>query len=155
MRLLVAVALALSTLGATASARSDPMTSLRFLVGDWTCAYHQGAAKVTYKATFAYDLAGNWLRERDVWTGGGGDEALFTYQPKRHAWIAVVVEQERNVALFKGTGSDFAHIVYNSVYPETTMSQHFERTSPTKYSVFFSQTTNGKTVKSTDVCTRV
>jgi len=149
---LLAVAVLLSAIGASAPARSDPMSSMHFLVGDWTCTYHQGPAKVTYKATFAYDLAGNWLRERDVWTGGGGDEGLFTYQPKQHAWIISVVEPDRSLTVFRGTGSDFAHIVYRSIYPDTSMTEHIDRTSPTQYTIHFSQTANGKTTKSTDVC---
>jgi hypothetical protein len=153
MRLVIAVALVLGTLGATASSRTDPMTSLRFLVGNWTCTYHQGPAPVTYKATFEYALAGNWLRERDVWTGGGGDEALFTYQPKQHAWIVVVVEPDRSATLFKGTGPP-AHVVYRGIYPDTSMSEHIDHTSPTQYTIHFSQTAKGKTITSNDVCTR-
>jgi hypothetical protein len=86
MRQALALTLLLSTLGATAASRSDPLASLRFLVGNWTCSYHQGSAGVTYKATFGYDMAGNWLRERDEWAGGGSDEALFTYDPTQRAW---------------------------------------------------------------------
>jgi hypothetical protein len=153
MRLLLTLALALTTLGATASARSDPMASMKFLVGDWTCTYRQGAAKVAYKATFAYDMAGNWLRERDVSPGSTG-EALFTYQPKQHAWIAVFVEGARDAAMFKGTGTDTAHIVYRSVYPDTSMTEHIDHTSPTRYTIHFSQTAKGKTITSMDVCTR-
>jgi hypothetical protein len=154
MRVLAAVALVLGALGATAPSRSDPMTTMRFLAGNWTCTYHQGATTMTYKATFAYDMSGNWLRQRDVWTGGGGDEGLFTYQPKQHAWTAVVIEPDRSVTLFRGSGSDFAHVVYRSVYPDATMSERFDRTSPTQYTIHFSQTAQGKTTSSTDTCVR-
>ncbi len=147
------MALLLASLGATAGSRSDPMTSLRFLVGNWTCTYHQGTARVTYKAAFEYALAGNWLRESDAWTGGGGDEALFTYQPKEHAWIVVVVEPNRIATLFKGTGPP-AHVVYRSIYPESSMTEHIDHISPTQYTVHFSQTAKGKTVTSDDVCAR-
>jgi hypothetical protein len=150
----LALSLLLSTLGATAPSRSDPLASLRFLVGNWTCAYHQGSARVTYKATFGYDLAGNWLRERDEWSGGGSDEALFTYDPKQRAWIAVVVENERTTTIFQGIGTDPAHVVYRSVYPKAGMTEIFDRTSPTHYTVAFTGTIDGRVMKSTDLCVR-
>lgn len=153
MRFVIAVALLLGLIGATPSSRSDPMTSLRFLVGNWTCTYHQGPSRVTYKATFEYALAGNWLRERDTSAGGFGDEALITYQPKQHAWVVVVVANDRSATLFKGTGAP-AHVVYRSIYPDTSMTEHIDHTSPTQYTVHFSQTAKGKTITSNDVCTR-
>ena len=153
MKLGVAVALVLGSLGATPSAHSDPMTSLRFLVGNWTCTYHQGPARITYKATYAYDLGGNWLRERDTSAGGFGDQALITYQPKQQAWIVVVVGNDRSATLFKGTGPP-AHVVYRGIYPDSSMTEHVDHTSPTQYTVHFSQTAKGKTTTSNDVCTR-
>ena len=150
MRLLLAAALVLS---ATAATHSDAMVSLRFLVGNWTCTYHQGAAKVVYKATYAYDMSGNWLRERDT-SALGDDEALFTYRPKERAWIAVVVAKDRSVTLFRGTTSAPGNVVYRSTYPDTSMTEHVDRASPTRYTIHFSQTTNGKTLQSMDVCTR-
>lgn len=153
MRLLIAVALLLGSLGATAGSRSDPMTSLRFLVGNWTCTYHQGPARLTYKATFEYALGGNWLRERDSSSAGFGGEGLLTYQPKQHAWIVVVVVSDRSATLFKGTGPP-AHVLYRSVYPDASMTEHIDHTSPTQYTVHFSQTAKGKTITSNDICTR-
>ena len=152
-RSLLAVAL-LSTLGATAPARSDPMASLRFLVGNWTCTYNQGPVHVTYKATFAYDMGGNWMRERDSWTGGGGDEDSITYDPKRREWIAVVLENQRNTTLFHASYTGPAHIVYRSLYPNTSLTDVFDRVSPTRYTLHFSGTLNGKAVKSHDVCVK-
>lgn len=153
MRFGIVVALVLSSLGATGGSRSDPMTSLRFLVGTWNCTYHQGSTRVTYKATFEYALAGNWLRERDESRGGFGDEGLITYQPKQQAWIVVVAGNDRSATLFKGTGPP-AHVVYRSTYPDASMSEHIDHTSPTQYTVHFSQTVKGKTITSNDVCTR-
>jgi hypothetical protein len=152
-RPLLAVAL-LSTLGATAPARSDPMASLRFLVGNWTCTYNQGPAHVTYKATFAYDMGGNWMRERDSWTGGGGDEDSITYDPKRREWIAVVLENERTATLFHASYTGPAHIVYRSLHPNASLTDVFDRVSPTRYTLHFSGTLNGKAVKSHDVCVK-
>ncbi|HEV3196237.1 MAG TPA: hypothetical protein VGZ06_08870 [Candidatus Cybelea sp.] len=154
MRQALALTLLLSTLGATAASRSDPLASLRFLVGNWTCSYHQGSAGVTYKATFGYDMAGNWLRERDEWAGGGSDEALFTYDPTQRAWIVVVVENERTATIFRGVGPDPTHVVYRSVYPKTGMTEVFDRASPTHYTVAFSGTLDGRVMKSTELCVR-
>jgi hypothetical protein len=153
-RCAVALTLLLSTLAATGASRSDPLGSLRFLVGNWTCSFRQSSARVTYKATFGYDMAGNWLRERDEWAGGGSDEALFTYDPKQRAWIAVVVENERTATIFRGTGPDPTHVVYHSVYPNAGMTEVFDRTSPTHYTVAFTGTIDGREMKSTDLCVR-
>lgn len=140
------------TLGATPAA-SDPMPSLRFLVGNWSCTYRAGKAGVTYAAVFSYDMGGNWLRERDSWRGGGSDEGLFTYDRRLRTWTAVIVENERSAVIFRGNG-DPAHITYRSIYPDTTMSETFDRHSTNQYTLHFSRTAGGKTMKSVDVCVK-
>ena len=153
MKAIFAVLLLLMSATGPAAA-SDPLASLRFLVGTWNCTYHAGAARVTYKATFSYDMSGNWMRERDVWAGGGGDEGLFTYEPKRRSWSVVIVEQDRTTTVMRGTGSNANHVVYHSVYPDPSMTDIFDRVSPTQYTLHFTQTTGGKTVRSTDTCVK-
>jgi hypothetical protein len=143
-----------SMLGALPAAASDPLASLRYLVGTWNCTYRAGKVQVTYTATFAYDMSGNWMRERDSWAGGGGDQAMFTYEPKRRGWTAVIVEQERTAAIFRAAGANPNHLVYRSVYPDAGVSEIFDRTSPANYSLRFAQSVGGKTMKSTDACVK-
>ena len=133
---------------------ADPLSSMRFLVGNWMCTYDTGKTKVTYKATFAYELGANWLRESDSWTGGGGDFGYFTYEPKRRSWTAVVFENERTTTIFRADGANPNRIEYRSVYPDATMSELFERTSPVRYVLHFTQHAGGKTIHSTDVCVK-
>ncbi len=133
---------------------ADPLASLRSLTGTWNCTYHGAKAQVTYKATFSYDMNDNWMRERDSWAGGGGDEGMFTYEPKRHSWTAVIVEPERTATVFRGAGSNPDHVVYRSIYPDASMTDIFDRKSPTGYTLHFTQNTGGNTVKSIDICVK-
>jgi hypothetical protein len=143
----------LVALGATPAGK-DPMAALNFLVGNWTCTFHQGPVRVTYKATYAYDLGGNWMRERDSWTGGGGDEGSITFDPKHREWLEVVLEQEHAATLFHAAYSGPAHIVYKGLYPDTNLTDVFDRISPTRYTLHFSGKLNGKYIKSYDTCVK-
>jgi len=132
---------------------SQPASS-RFLIGNWTCTYHAGKTSMKYTATFSYDLGGNWMRERDWWTGGGADEGMFTYDPKRGGWTAVILEQEGATVVFHAAGSNPNYITYRSVFPDASMTEIFERTSSTKYALHFTQTAHGKTIESNDTCVK-
>jgi hypothetical protein len=151
MKLIVA-SLVLIALNSASAGASDPLSSLRFLVGTWKCTYQAGKTHVYYKAIYSYDLGSNWLRESDAWAGGGSDLGMITYEPKRHGWTAVVMEPERTTTIFHASGSDPNRIPYRSVYPDATMSDVFERTSPTRYTLHFTQSAGGRTMRSTDVC---
>jgi hypothetical protein len=153
MRLLASLLFCVAIESASAPA-ADPMSALGFLVGTWHCSYNAGKVHGAYTATFSYDLGGNWMRERDSWTGGGGDQGMFTYEPKRRAWSAVVIEEDRTTVVFRGAGNDANHIVYRSVYPDASMTDIFERRSATSYALHFTQNAGGKTTKSTDTCVK-
>ena len=58
--------------------------------------------------------------------------ALFTYEPKRHSWTEVIVEPERTATVFRGAGSNPNHVVYRSIYPDASMTDIFDRKSPTE-----------------------
>ncbi len=134
---------------------ADPLASLRFLVGTWHCTYQSDKTHVEYKATFSYEMGGNWLRESDSWTRGGSDLGMFTYEPKRHGWTALVLENERAAVVFHGGGSNPVHVVYRSIYPDASMTDIFDRTSPVRYTLHFTQTSGSKVVKSADTCVKV
>jgi hypothetical protein len=149
------IAAALLSLGVIASpARAaDPLSSLHFLVGTWSCSYAAGTTRGRYTAAFSYDMAGNWLREQDSWTGGGGDLGMFTYERGR-GWTVVILEQDRTTTIMRATGDNPSYIVYRSVYPDASMTDVFDRTSPTRYTLNFTQSANGKMVKSIDICVK-
>jgi hypothetical protein len=148
------IALLLSAVSLRPASAADPLASLRYLVGSWKCTYDAGKVRATYAAAFAYDMSGNWMRERDSWAGGGGDLGMFTYEPKRNSWTAVFLEQDRSTTIFRASGPNANHIVYRSVYPDASMTEIFDRTSPTRYTLQFTQSTGGKTTKSADTCVK-
>jgi hypothetical protein len=146
------MALLLGLLVAAPAAARDPLASLHFLVGSWNCSYSAGKIHTNYKATFAYDMNGNWLRENDAWQGGG-DLGMFTYQPKE-GWTAVVVEGHRTTTLFRASGSNPNHIVYHTVYPNANATDVFDRVSPTRFTIHYSETDGGKKMTSSDICNK-
>jgi len=153
MRVLAA-SLVWAVLASLPAVAADPLSSLRFLVGSWNCSYQAGKTRVSYRATYVYDIGNNWLRENDSWTHGGSDLGMITYEPKGRQWIAVVVDNERSTAVFHAGGSNPNHIVYRSAYPTTKLTNVFDRNSPTRYTLHFSGKVGGASVKSTDVCTK-
>ncbi len=153
MKVLAALPLFVALTASTAAA-SDPLASLRFMVGTWNCTYQAPSAQVYYKATYAYDMGNNWLRESDAWKGGGSDLGMITYDPKSRAWMEVVMENERTVTLFRASGANPNRLVYRSVFPRAGMTDVFERTSPTRYTLHFTQSAGGRTMRSTDVCVK-
>jgi len=122
---------------------ADPLASLSYLVGTWSCTYNGGGQHTTYTATYDY-----------AWPGGGGDVGLTTYEPKGNTWTEIVAVIERSTTLFRAKGSDGAHRVYRSVYPSTLMTLIFDRISDAKYTLHFNGTYAGKTMTSYDVCTK-
>lgn len=153
MRVLAA-SLVWSVLALSPAVAADPLSSLRFLVGSWNCTYQAGRTRVYYKATYVYDLGNNWLRENDSWTHGGSDLGMITYDPKARQWISVVVDGQRSTVVFRAGGSTANHLVYRSAYPTTKFTNVFDRNSPTRYTLHFSGSIGGTSVKSTDVCTK-
>jgi hypothetical protein len=149
-----ATLLVLTVIGIAPAAAADPLGSLRTMVGTWSCTYNAGKTRMKYTAIFSYDLAGNWMRERDTWSGGGSDEGLLTYDPKQRAWTEVVVEPERSTVVFRAAGTDPNHVVYRSVYPDASMTDVFDRIYPTRYTLHFTQIAGSKTTKSFDTCAK-
>ena len=131
----------------------DPLQAFSFWIGSWTCSYTQGTQTATYAATMSWALGGNWIRERDTWASGG-DEGLFTYDPSERKWSFVVVEPDRQPTLFVGKDISRGHLIFRSVYPDASMTEHIDQISPIKYTVRFSQTVGGKTTSSNDVCAK-
>lgn len=153
MRLLTA-SLASILLAPSPVAAADSLSSLRYLVGTWNCDYRAGNARVSYRATYTYDLGNNWLRENDSWAHGGSDLGMITYAPKSRQWIAVVVDDQRTTVVFHAAGTDPNHLVYHSAYPNGALTNVFDRNSATRYTLHFSGKIGGRSLKSTDVCTK-
>jgi hypothetical protein len=131
---------------------AGPLQAFAFMIGSWTCSYTLGSQTSSYSATMSWALDGNWIRQRDTWAGGGGDEGLFTYNSTKHQWTSLVIESDRVPTLFVAGDTGIAHIAYRSVYPDTSMSETIDRISPTKYTVHFRQIAGAKVASSVDVC---
>src|SRR5579863_1693083 len=109
------------------------LAELGFLIGAWTCTYAAGSQHTTYAANFSHDLGGNWILERDAWTGGGGDVAYLTRDAKGGGWTYAAFEDDRTVTIFRAKDEGVNHIVYRSVYPNGGWTDVFDKVSPTKY----------------------
>ncbi len=125
---------------------------MQYLVGSWSCTYEGGSQRIAYQTKYAFDLGGSWLRQRDSFAGGGSEEETLTFDPKHAVWTAVLIESAGTVTVFRATGSDARHIAYRSVYPDKTITEAFDRLSPTRYMLHFAQSTGKTVVKSIGTC---
>ena len=150
----IALTLVLASTMAAGAKPADPLQAFAFMFGSWTCSYTAGTQTASYTATMSWALGGNWIRERDTWTGGVGGEGLFTYNLSKRQWMSIVMESDRRPTLFIASETGSAHIAYRSVYPDASMTDTIDRISPTKYTIHFTQTVGGKMTSSVDVCTK-
>lgn len=141
----------LATLGAAPPA--DPMQSLAYLVGSWTCSYQGAGPSQTYVATFRYDLGKSWLWEHDSWAGGGGED-FYTYEPKAKVWSMSVFGQDHSTTMFHAADTGGINEIWRSIYPDTSMTVVFNKLSSRKYTLHYTQVANGKTTTSADVCVK-
>ena len=145
--------LASLVLAAALPATAAPLAGLQYLVGTWNCTYRAGTARMTYDATYAYDRDARTLRQNASWAGGG-DEELLAYDAQRGGWTAVVFDGQGTATIMRATGSDPNHIAYRSVYPDTSMTEAFDRIASNRYTLHFRQKADGKTVTSADTCVK-
>jgi hypothetical protein len=145
--------LAIIVLAAALQATPAPLAGLHYLVGSWKCAYRAPGANLAYDATYAYDRDGRILREVASWTGGG-DEELLAYDAQRGGWTAIVLDDQGDATVMRGSGSDPNHIAYRSVYPDAGIAETFDRVSATEYTLHATVRSGGKTITSVDTCTR-
>lgn len=113
------------------------LTALAFLVGTWNCTYNAGGHASPYVATYEYVANGNWLRERDVWTGGSVDN-FYTYDAKRNVFKVAVLKSDRTLQVFEAPAGANDR-TYRSVYPDDGVSWSFEKLSPTHFKQRFPQ----------------
>ena len=141
------------TMGASTK-NTDLMQLSQAMQGTWKCSYTTGKQTATYQAVFGPAADQSWLHERDTWAGGGGDEAFLTYDPGARQWTWVVLEGGQGATVFVAKGGDSRHLVFHSAYPNATMTNVFDRVSPTKYTLRFTQMARGKTSGNFDVCAK-
>lgn len=127
---------------------------LGFLIGTWSCSFTGAGQTASYTATYAYDLGNNWISQRDVWAGGGGDAGYLTYDGKKARWTYAVFESDRTTTIFHAGDDRPSHIVWLSVFPKAGMTDVFDEVSPRKYTLHFSGALGGKQMTSVDVCTK-
>lgn len=131
----------------------NPLHALSYLVGSWNCALDLDGKKQPYKASWAYSLGNRWLRETDSWSGGG-DVLMLTYFPPLHQWRSVVTERNGGMTIFHAPYAGADHIAYSSVYPDSNMTDAFDRISNRKYTLHFVQTANGTVARGYDICVK-
>lgn len=133
---------------------AQPVDSLNFLIGSWNCSFQMGAQRASYHAVYARAMGGAGILQTDSWRGGGGDAGLYTYDGTARQWNATFVEPSGQTTVFLSKDKGPQRIAYRSVYPDTTAREVFERVSPAKYLINFTQTKNGKVTVSNDVCSK-
>jgi hypothetical protein len=145
--------LASIVLAAALPSTPAPLAGLHYLVGTWNCTYREGAVRLAYKNTYAYDLDGQTLRQTASWAGGG-DEELLAYDAQQSSWTAVVFDGQGTATIMHAIGSDPDHIAYRSVYPDASIAVTFDRVSATEYRLHGTVRAGGKAITSVDTCLR-
>jgi hypothetical protein len=145
--------LASIVLAAALPAKPMPVAGLHFLVGTWNCTYRAGAVKLAYKATYAYDLGGQTLRQSDSFAGGGAEQ-IYASDAQHGGVSAIVLDNQGDATIMRGTGSDPKHLAYHSAYPDASIAETVDLVSPTEYTIHATTTTGGKATKSVDTCVR-
>jgi hypothetical protein len=56
--------------------------------------------------------------------------------------------------VFRTADNNLDRAVYRSIYPDASMTDNFNRTSPPRDAVHFTQTAGRKAIKSTDTCVK-
>ena len=78
------------------NAAAREMTSVRYLLGTWSCAHTVGTFSGKYTTTYSMALGDRWLRQiwdfpaRNAGNGNEGPvsaEALMGYDERRQAWV--------------------------------------------------------------------
>lgn len=151
MRIFVMLAFLVPAVALPAAAA--PLAGMHYLVGTWNCTYRAGTASLAYVATYAYDHDGRTLRQTASWAGGG-DEELLANDAKGGGLTGVVLDDQGNATIMRGTGSDPNHIAYHSVYPDASIVETFDRISSTEYKLHATVHAGGKTITSVDTCLR-
>jgi len=146
----IAAVLASFVVASAMPASAGPLAELHYLVGRWTCTYRAGALLLPYRATYAYDLGGQTLRETATFAGGG-DEELLAYA--KRGWTAVVFDGSGSTTIMRGTGSA-NHIAFRSIYPDASIAESVDRVSATEYTIHATVRAGGKTTASVDTCLR-
>jgi hypothetical protein len=119
----------------------------------WNCTYDAGSVHMPYSATYSYDRDGNTLRQVASF-GSAGDEELLAFDAQHSMWTAIVLDDRGNATVMHAPGGDPNHIAYRSVYPDASIAPTFDRVSDMKYTVHATVQAGGKTITSSDTCTK-
>lgn len=137
--------------GAAPMRAANPIALMNYLPGTWYCTTNYGGHVLNYRARYAYDQNGAWLTAVDT-SSMGTDRLLISYDKARHLFRSVVTESDGSVTVFEAPDTGLAHIVYKSVFPDTSMQETFDRHSTTHYMTHFRQQTPKGIVTVTDDC---
>ena len=148
MKLLCAFILV--ALASVHAASADRMSALSYLVGTWNCTYSTGGHSSPYTATYEYVMDRNWMRERDVWSGGSVDNFL-TYDAQKGAWRVAIMRNDRTMQVFVAPDTG-THLAYRSVYPDASQTSVFDKLSATHYTQTFQNTSPEKVMSFSDDC---
>jgi hypothetical protein len=157
-RFVLGAAAASLVFSAAAAARPqtapDPMASLQFLAGHWSCTSVADGKKSIYTTDWAAVPGGHWMRGTNR-SGASQSEDMLGYDPTQKRWRTIDMEPDGNLSvLVSPVNADPTNMPTQSVYPDDSQIVRFEKRSDTAYVLTFDFLTNGKHARWEDDCTR-
>lgn len=139
---------------ARAQTGADPMSSMQFLVGHWTCTSVTGGKTTSYTTDWELVPGGRWMRGTNR-SGTSASEDLETYDLATKAWRTVDLEPDGSMSvLVSSPGAGAQRMATQSVYPDDSQRVTFEKESENAYRLAFDFVVEGKHETWEDDCTR-
>jgi hypothetical protein len=132
----------------------DPMASLQFLAGHWSCTSVTDGKKSVYTTDWAAVPGGRWMRGTNR-SGASQSEDVLGYDATQKRWRTVDLEPDGSMSvLVSSVDADPTNMPTQSVYPDDSQRVRYEKRSDTAYVLTFDFLRNGKHTRWEDDCTR-
>ena len=110
---------------AQAQTAPDPMASLQFLAGHWSCTSVADGKKSVYSTDWAAVPGGRWMRGTNR-SGASQSEDMLGYDAAQKRWRTIDMEPDGSMSvLVSEVDADPTNMATQSVYPDDSQRVRF------------------------------
>jgi hypothetical protein len=132
----------------------DPMASLQFLAGHWSCTSVADGKNSVYSTDWAAVPGGRWMRGTNR-SGVSQSEDVIGYDATQKRWRTIDMEPDGSMSvLVSPVDADPTNLPTQSVYPDDSQQVRFQKRSESAYVLTFDFLSNGEHARWEDDCTR-